>query len=684
MIKTLLLFVVGFLAQPALQAATERSFYVAPNGRDGNSGTERHPFATLEKARDAVRKLSKKERSCPIIVWIRGGTYRLQKSFELTAEDSGQSNAPIVYRAFKGEHPSFIGGLDLPITAFHSVTNETVLKRLDASARTNVVEANLTKLGVTDFGSVWPNQFRGYNGWPELFYNDQAMHLARWPNSGFARMGAVIDSGSKPRYGEKPDRPGKFVYEGDRPERWLNSEEVFLDGFWSYKWYNECLKVGKIDPKDKTIQFVSPHVYGVGGPSGGDFYALNLLEELDAPEEYYLDRKAGILYFWPPRQDRPSSGIEGSSRTTLSLLQTSLFAFTNVSNVTVEGLRLEMSRGAAITVREGHDVLITNCIIRNLATDAVSISGGANNGIAGCELSGIGGAGVSLDGGNRTNLISCGNYADNNHIHHFGRLFRTHKDAIFLNGCGCRATHNLIHDAPHHAMDFSGNDHLMEFNEIHHVCQETDDAGAIYTGRHWSVQGNMIRYNYIHEIGGGPHVGNQAIYLDDCAAGTTCYGNVITKTMRGFLLGGGRDNVIRNNIIVDCPVPVFIDNRGIDSAATKDENWTTLSGDLKTMPFTEEPWKSRYPYLLDYLQDRPGYPLRNQVENNLIIGGGDMYLAKEARELGTVQNNLQLKEDPGFVDFPHANYQLKESADVEKRLAGFKRVPFEKMGLRKR
>ncbi|MDB6026807.1 MAG: putative pectin lyase [Verrucomicrobiales bacterium] len=683
--KISLLLVFIFLACTSGQTAAQKELFVAPDGRDTNPGTKRKPFAMLERARDELRKSKKNSssRSNGATIWIRGGTYLLKKGFALAAEDSGQSNAPIVYRAFQHEQPCFVGGIELSMLAFHPVTDPAVLKRLDESARTNILQIDLRQFGLNDFGAAWPNQFRGYNGWPELFFGAKPMHLARWPNTGFARMGVVLDSGTKPRFGEKPDRPGKITYEGNRPERWLASDEVFLDGFWSYKWYNEVLKVAKIFPREKSILFSAPHWYGVGGPSGGDFYALNLLEELDAPEEYYLDRKTGILYFWPPKDYVDSTNKNPSPKIALSLLQASMVSFTNVSNVTLQGLLFEGSRGAAITVSNGRDVLVTNCIIRNLATDAVAISGGEHNGIVDCEIYGIGGAGISLDGGNRTNLISCGNYADNNHIHHFGRLFRTHKDAIFLSGCGCRATHNLIHDAPHHAMDFTGNDHLMEFNEIHHVCMETDDAAAIYTGRHWSVQGNIIRYNFIHEIGGGPTVGNQAIYLDDAAAGTTCFGNVISQTARAFLLGGGRDNIIQNNIIVDCPVPIFIDNRGIGFAATHDEDWTTLTTDLKSMPYKEEPWKSRYPYLLDYLDNRPGYPVRNVVEQNLIVRCGEMQLAQEARDLGTVRNNFSTNADPGFADAVHLNFLLKANATVYKELPGFKPVPVEQIGLKK-
>src|ERR1043165_7056142 len=163
------------------------AFFVAPNGRDTNPGTERRPLATLERARDELRKLKKKGslRSREVTVWIRGGTYPLKKTFELAAEDSGTSGAPILYRAFKQEQPRLIGGIEFSLADFHRVTDRTVLSRLEESARTNVLQIDLRKFGVSDFGVAWPDRFRGYNGWPELFFDGKPMHPARWPNTGF-------------------------------------------------------------------------------------------------------------------------------------------------------------------------------------------------------------------------------------------------------------------------------------------------------------------------------------------------------------------------------------------------------------------------------------------------------------------------------------------------------------------
>jgi hypothetical protein len=648
-------------------AAPANEVYVSPTGQDTNTGTQEKPFATLERARDAVRQLTS---AMPVTVWLRGGTYRRQQSFALTAEDSGTT-----YRAFGDESVRLLGGISLPAESFAPIADPAVLKRLDEAARPQVLVAELAQLGVKDLNQPWPDTFRGYSGWPELFCAGQRMQIARWPNAGFAQVGKVLDAGSKPREKEKPDRPGKFQYAGDRPERWLSANEVYLDGYWCFKWYNEVIKVAKIDPVEKSIAFVAPHVYGVGGPSGGEFFALNLLEELDTPGEYYLDRQAARLYFWPP-------AALANEPVALSTLQEPLITLTETANVTLRGLVLEVSRGAAVKLVGGENNLVAGCTVRNLATDAISIAGGRNNGVAGCEMYDLGGGGISLSGGDRQTLTPCGNYADNNHIHHFGRLYRTHHDAINLNGCGCRATHNLIHDAPHHAMDFGGNDHLVEFNEIYRVCMETDDAGAIYTGRNWTVQGNVIRYNFFHDIGGGPAIGNQAIYLDDCAAGTTCTGNVISRVGRAFLIGGGRDNLVENNVIIDCRVSLHLDNRGIGSTATKDENYGTLTREFTTLPILAEPWKSRYPHLPTYLTDQPGYPKYNLIARNLIVRSGKMELAKEAQELSTFTDNWETPDDPGFADAAKLDFALSPDSIAFKQIPGLKAIPFAEIGPR--
>ena len=55
------------------------AIYVATDGVDGSPGTRTKPFATLERARDAIRALKQKGGLPPggVTVWLRGGVYYL-------------------------------------------------------------------------------------------------------------------------------------------------------------------------------------------------------------------------------------------------------------------------------------------------------------------------------------------------------------------------------------------------------------------------------------------------------------------------------------------------------------------------------------------------------------------------------------------------------------------------------
>ncbi|MEI6501863.1 MAG: hypothetical protein WCP21_12650, partial [Armatimonadota bacterium] len=119
------------LAVPAMAV----DLYVSPDGKDMNAGTKSAPFQTLGKARDTLRAL-KAQGPLPkggATVWLWGGVYRADSTFELTKADSGTADAPIVYRAVKPGTVRLMGGATLPASAFTAVTDPQLLERLDPS-----------------------------------------------------------------------------------------------------------------------------------------------------------------------------------------------------------------------------------------------------------------------------------------------------------------------------------------------------------------------------------------------------------------------------------------------------------------------------------------------------------------------------------------------------------------------
>lgn len=640
--------------------------YVAIDGKDSWSGRLREPagndgpFATLERARDEIRKL-KKAGALPrggVVVEVGPGRYELERPFELSKEDSGTEEAPVVYRGRRGCVVWVSGGR--LIGGFKPVTEPQVVSRLDEKARGRVVQVDLKARGITEYGSP-------AGGGLEVFFRDRPMTLARWPNEGFVRIAGVL--GIKPRdvRGTKGDAVGKFIYEGDRPERWVGEKDLWAHGYWFWDCSDQRQPVESIDTEKRIISLKRPyHHYGYR--KGQWYYIYNALSELDSPGEWYLDRERGILYFWPPDTIR-----DGDVMVTLL---PDLIKLQDVSYVTLRGFVMDGARNTAVRFAGGTHCRLIGCTIRNIGGQAVRLDGGTYHAVIGCDIYNVARGGISMIGGERKSLTPAHHVAENNNIHDYGRWWRMYQAGIGLHGVGLRASHNLIHNAPHQAIAFSGNDHLIEFNEIHSVCYESNDAGAIYAGRDWTWRGTLIRHNYFHDITGFRGRGCVGVYLDDMLCGTTIYGNLLVRVTRAAFIGGGRDNVIENNIFVDCRPAVHLDSRAMGWAAGSVP--TTMTKRLLAMPYKSELWVRRYPKLVNILEDEPAAPKGNIIVRNICWGGRWDEIDSRARRYVTMKDNL-IGEDPHFVDIEGGNYQLRDDSPAYE--LGFKPIPMEKMGL---
>ena len=295
------------------------------------------------------------------------------------------------------------------------------------------------------------------------------MPVSRWPNEGFVRMAEVLGQTPVDVRGTKGTVEGLFTYTDERPKRWAQEPDIWVHGYWFWDWSDQRQRVKAIDLEKKTIELEAAASH-YGYRKGQWYYAYNLLSEIDQPGEWYLDRAAGMLYFWPPEP------LE-SGRAIVSVLPT-LITLKNVSHVTFSRFALEAARETAVTLSGGAANLLAGCAVRNVGGAAIDISGGARHGVVSCDIYQCGAGGIGLNGGDRKTLRAAGHYADNNHVHHYGRWRPMYSAGISISGVGNRATHNLIDNAPHQAISFGGNDHLLEFNEIHSVCFESNDAGG--------------------------------------------------------------------------------------------------------------------------------------------------------------------------------------------------------------
>lgn len=663
-------------------------------GNNGNNnaaegrGTKKDPYTSLERARTQIRNLKAKN-ALPaggVTITLRGGDYERASTFELQKQDSGTAESPITYRAYPGEQVRLTGGRVLDGDAFTPAGTTGAGARLSPEARTKIVQYDLGAAGITNLGGIVQT---GYGLPPgdeaaEIFFNGAPMTVARYPNAGtFVKTGAVTNPGGNPRQvigGNSTSRPldpvydigATFKFADQRPETWASTEGAWMYGYWYWDWADGNLAIDSIDAATNSVTTKNASHYTVR--PGQRYYYYNIPEELDAPGEYYLDRAANVLYFNPPAQ------LAGST-VDLSLLTEPVVNVNGASYVTFSGINIENSRGDGIKITSGDHNRVVDSTLANLGGWGARIEGGVDNSVTGSEITRIGHGGVYVGGGDRPTLTRADNSASGNKIHDFSRLALTYNPGIMLSGVGNTAADNEVFDAPHQGIAFEGNDHMIEYNDVHDVVQDTADSGAIYSVRDWSWTGTTIRYNYVHNIGGANAPGHdqEGIYLDDLTSGITVTGNVLVDIPLAFLIGGGRSNTIENNLVINSRSGMSLDARGTNWAAGHCAPNGGMQKSLEKMPYQNELWSGRYPWLTGLIADQPCIPKNNSVQRNVFLNSGAPSIDGQAVATGTVGNNWVTSADLRFANVAEGDLTLLPDSPVFTNVPGFEVLPFERM-----
>lgn len=716
---------------PAIQVA---EIFVSPSGSDTNPGSRVSPFQTLERAREESRALrSRGAAPGGITIWLRGGTYVRTTTFELGRPDTGTPEAPLTISAWGNESVRISGGILLPPSAFQPVRSADALRRLPASARNKVLEADLRALGIKDLGTH--RQFG--HGLPvvpapmEICWNDTMLPLARYPNEGGILMGPVVDPGSVPRTGDYSERGGRFGYTDPRHNRWVNARDVWLQGFFHYGFADDKIRVAQIDTTRREITLASPHMYGLhSGENFNQYVALNLLEELDSPGEWYVDAVSGFLFLWPP-------GELPSARIVASILEEPLVAVEEASDCVLRNLILENCRAIGVYIEGGSHNRIVGCTIRNVGTLGVMVGRGARqtfphitaddftgipvsreagsyhaylyrnttwernagtrHSIERCDIAATGSGGILLGGGSKKTLSAGGCEVTDCRIHEFTRRNKSGAAGVIVDGCGNRIVHNEIFDGDLQAILVHGNDHLFEFNRIHHVARNSNDASAWYLGRDPSDQGNIVRRNFFYDVGRPDRKWTMGVYCDDATCGVRIEENVFyhVASYGTVYSNAGHDIAVENNIFADgygpayqlksmwydfgyFEIPYFFGKNGIYTKRL------TQSVDIRRPPYS-----IRYPGLKDWLDTLADgttivgmRPRRNTFTRNVLVRYEETIRLVGKYAGCEIGDNYMTQSDPGFVDAAGLDFRLKPDSDVYRALPGFRPIPFEQIGPR--
>ena len=584
-------------AKPQAAPNAERSeepsaadVYVSPAGSDKWSGTLPEPnaaatdgpFASLQRARDAVREIIKGN-SKDVVVLVRGGTYQLSETVVFGVQDSPRGDATVTYAAYPGETPVFSSGQE--VVGWKKVTK--ALPGLPDAAIGNVLVADTSDRFFTLY--------------------DQEGLLPRARSAGFI----PLEGGS---------RTGLHFPKG-KLKNWPNLADVEIVVRPHHAWISNVLPLASVDEEKQLAETSINATYAMNElhflKTTDSCWVENVLEELDEPGEWVLNTKEGKVYLWP-RNKTAAPQVNAPRLTELIRVEGEIdkegpkdkparnLCFRGLTFMHGERYQLNEDdaglqhdwdlydkANALVRLRGAENCTIEKCHFTHSGSGAIRVDlYGQENKISGNHIEHMGGAGILLCGyGPGTKDVNKNNLVDNNHIHHMGLIYM-HSPGIMVWQSGeNRVANNLIHDMPYCGVIISGcmthffvkkgrelgrtirrhevvdlpekpqledvrpylhtRENFIEYNEIHHVMETMGDGNGIYI--RGAGAGNVIRRNYIHHLV-TPMLMQAAIRTDGGQRDTLIAENLIYKCMaQGIIIK--LNNRAENNIVADVLAP---------------------------------------------------------------------------------------------------------------------------------
>ena len=526
-------------------------FHVSPNGNDTNTGTQAKPFATLERARDAIRELKQagplKE---PVTVRLQAGTYPMAQEVRFGPEDSGTAACPITYTAAEG-----------------------AAVVLDGGRRSSGWKKHDDKLWVAELPEVASGTWR----FRQLYVNGQQRVRARTPNTGYLRVAGCPEGTPKTAHYHKDCQSFQFS-PGDIRADWANLSDVEVIVY--HFWTDSHLPIKTVDTVSNLVTFA--HKAGKTftddfSEDGARYIVENVFEGLDAPGEWYLNRRTGQLFYFPmPGEDLARAEVVAPfSPAHLRLegnpAERRYVEHLRFRNLTFVHSRFELPPGnsndqqgsasvpATVTLRGARYCAFEQCRFSNLGTFAFDVMAGCEeNQLIGNEIAHVAAGGIRINGGTdrtppwertRNNCVT------DNWLHHYGRDYPSAVGMLLMHTEGNTVAHNHIHDGGYTGVSVGwvwgytrsvSQNNRIEFNHIHHIGGVLSDMGGIYT---LGVSpGTVIRNNHIHDVDAN-HYGGWGIYHDEGSTHLIVENNVVHHTkFAPFNIHFAKEVTVRNNI----------------------------------------------------------------------------------------------------------------------------------------
>jgi hypothetical protein len=530
--------------------AVER--FVAPDGSDANPGSIERPFATLQRARDAVLEVAGKSGDAGLVT-LRGGVYRMREPLRIGPEHSGRPGNPLVIRAYPGEKAVLSGGEAVSGWELHDAGKSIYRAR------------------------VGPELFR------QVYLNGERLQRARHPNG-------TMEEGPYWRLAGV-DLEGKRLILG----AWYWQDAVRKAGgepmeiVWNAAWIQFRAPCGGADVTDRkaAVWLDTPDAASFFRKTP-DYYDRmpysfeHALGFVDQDREWFHDAASGYLYVQFPRGLDPGANLVEVPRLP-SLVVVEGEADRPVRDVEFRGLQFELTnwtrpstRGlpatqfvqpyagakdtqpyggpegfaktdyppGAVKARHAERLAIRNCRIRNAGAHGIQFWQPVRE----CDIEGnticqIAANGIEVDAGYERGAgpdrQTVGVAIWNNRIHHCGRDYTNGGGLLAHFVRGLVFDHNEVFEMPYSGIqignqpdgynDWGCRDNKVRWNRFYRVMRLHDDGGAVYT-LGGDQPGTVIAENYASDLVRSPWTGDKwisGIYLDNNTRYVVCERNVI-------------------------------------------------------------------------------------------------------------------------------------------------------------
>jgi hypothetical protein len=454
--------------------ATE--LFISTTGNDKNPGTIENPLATIEAARDKIRSIHQ-----PITVYLRGGTYYLNRPIVFSQADSRKSGEKVTYKSYRKEHVVISGAAIL-------------------SPQWQVFKGNIVTARVPA-GLVFD----------QLFVNGRKLRMARYPN---------YDSTASHFGGYAAD-----VMSLERSRRWTHPEGAFIHALHKNEWGGYHYRVtGK--NTDGLLKFEGGYQNNRQmGMHDKYRFIENVFEELDTTGEWYFNEKEKALYLYK----EPGQDVRKITVTTPQIKHLIEFrgtAESPVRNIAIEGLELTHTlrtfmdtkepllrsdwaiyRGGAVVLEGTEDCSIRKCYFNAVGGNAVFLSNyNRRSEVVGCHIANAGANGVCLVGdpnavrspsfeyhqavpydmldlqpGPKTNNYPAECRVSDNLMYGLGQVEKQVAGIEISMAMDILASHNTIYNVPRSGINISEGTwggHIIEYNDVFNTVLETGDHGS--------------------------------------------------------------------------------------------------------------------------------------------------------------------------------------------------------------